>query len=100
MERWGLVVAVALATYATRVTGFYAGGRALPPALDRFLGYVPVAVFAALAAPGVADGSGAMAPRLAGALAAAVVMLRFNRLWAGLAAGMGAFWLVAALPGG
>ncbi len=94
LSNMGLVIVLAVVTYATRITGFKIGDRRLPPALDRFLTYVPVASFAALAVPGVADGAGTLPARVVGAVAASIVVLRFSYLWAGLLAGMGAFWLV------
>ncbi|MGH2583745.1 MAG: AzlD domain-containing protein [Dehalococcoidia bacterium] len=100
MERLGLVLAVAVATYVTRVTGFYLSGRAFPPVFDRFLAYVPIAAFAALAAPGLEIGGDDMAARLIGVATAAVAALRFRQLWAAIVAGMGAFWVAGwLLPG-
>ena len=95
-ERVLLVGAIALLTYTTRYAGFVLGGlggRALPPTAERFLAYVPIAAFAALVAPGVADGPGGFPARAAAIGVAAVVGLRFKRLWASLIVGMAAFWL-------
>lgn len=95
-ERLLLVAAIALLTYATRYAGFLLGGlggRTMPPAAERFLAYVPIAAFAALVAPGVAEGPGSLPARVVGVAAAAVVALRFKRLWAGLILGMAAFWI-------
>lgn len=72
-------------------------GRRLPAFFWRFLGYVPVAAFAALAAPGLATGSGSLTARMAGAVLAAVVVLRFGILWAAIGAGMAGFWLAGLL---
>jgi branched-subunit amino acid transport protein len=93
MERIWIVFSVAVLTYLTRIAGFRLGDRDLPPAFDRFLTYVPVAAFAALAIPGVAEGSGTFPARLAGAALASIVALRVSHLWAGLLAGMLGFWL-------
>ena len=111
-----LILAVALVTYATRLAGFLlaarlknrkesedsAGGAGGPrsqarAAFDRFLGYVPVAAFAALIAPGLGFGTPEMLPRLLGAAIAAAVVLRVGHLWAGLAVGMATYWTVSAL---
>jgi branched-subunit amino acid transport protein len=92
-----LVLAVAAATYGTRLSGFLLRDRAVPPAVDRFLAYVPVAAFAALLAPGLGLTNGQLLPRLIGAGMAALVVLRTRRLWAGLAVGMALFWFVSAL---
>jgi branched-subunit amino acid transport protein len=40
-----------------------------------------------------------MAPRLIGVVAAALVVLRVRWLWAGLVAGMAAYWLARAVMG-
>jgi len=98
MDHLGLIAAVAVVTYATRIAGFALAERELPPTMGRFLSYVPVAAFAALAAPGVAAG-GEVGPRLLAVAAAAVVVLWLERMWAGLAAGMGAYWLARLLLG-
>ena len=96
MDRLGLILAVAAVTYATRLAGFALAGRALPNGVERFLAYVPVAAFAALIAPGIGAGGGELAPRLLGVAAATVAVLRLGRLWSGLAAGLGVYWLARA----
>lgn len=93
MENMALVLAVAGVTYLTRIAGFSIGGRPIPPFVDRFLTYVPVAAFAALIVAGVDAGSADLLPRIIGLVLAAIVVLRWKALWAGLAAGMGVFWL-------
>lgn len=92
MERMPVIVAVAIATYLTRIAGFRMSRSTIPPAFNRFLAYVPVASFAALAAPDIADGPGTLPARLIGAGLAALVVLRVGPLWAGLLAGMAGFW--------
>lgn len=99
MDKVALVVIVALATYATRVVGFTLAGHRIPPLLDRFLAYVPLAVFAALITPNAGVGTRQVAPRLIGLVAAALVVLRVRGLWAGLVAGMAAYWLARAALG-
>lgn len=103
--RIALVLAVAAVTYATRLAGFWprSGGRAaavdetLSPAFGRFLAYIPIAAFAALVAPGIADGSASLGARLVAVAAAAAATLRFRRLWLSIAAGLAAYWLVEGL---
>jgi len=97
-----LVAAITALTYATRYAGFVIGGlggRVMPSAVERFLPYVPIAAFAALVAPGVADGPGALSARAVAIGTAALVGLRFKRLWASLILGMAAFWLVDLILG-
>ena len=92
-----LIAGAALVTYLTRVPGFYLGRWSVPEGVARFLNYVPVAAFAALAAPGVGPGADWL-PRLLGAGVAALLMLRFGQLWLCLVGGMLGFWAVALLP--
>ena len=94
MERLWIIISVAVLTYLTRIAGFRLGDRQLPATFDRFLAYVPVAAFAALAIPGVAEGAGTFPARLIGAILAALVVLRIGHLWAGLLAGMVGFWVM------
>lgn len=92
-----IVIAVAVATYITRISGFAIARRPIPPAVDRFLNFVPVAAFAALIATGVTPESPDLGPRVVAVLLAGVAVLRWKTLWAGLAAGMAAFWIATLL---
>lgn len=92
-EYLAIIACVAIATFATRIGGFTLGERRMPAAFDRFLSWVPVASFAALAVPSLAEGAGSFPARLLGAAVAALVVLRFRALPLALAGGMGAFWL-------
>lgn len=94
MSQLVIIVIIAIATYGTRVAGFRLGDRELPVAFNRVLAWVPVASFAALAAPDVASGAGTLPARIAGAALAGLVVLRVGPLWAGLLAGMVGFWAV------
>lgn len=94
MANFGFILAAAVVTYATRLAGFGLGERELPPALGRFLAYVPIAVFAALIAPDLGLGGSEWAPRGLGVVAAAVLGWRTRQLWAALIGGMAVFWLV------
>jgi len=88
-----LIVAAAAITYGTRIAGLAFGDRAVPTPVRRFLAYVPVAAFAALAAPGIGGTDHELIPRLAAVTIASVVVLRIGRLWACLTIGMGVYWL-------
>ena len=63
MANFGVILAAALVTYAARLAGFSLVDRELPPALGRFLAYVPIAVFAALVAPDLGLGDAQWAAR-------------------------------------
>lgn len=92
----GIIVAAALVTYGTRISGFTLAQRQLPALFGRLLTYVPVAVFAALIAPDLGLGTIEAPARLLGVAVAALAVWRTRQLWAGLAAGMLIFWLVRA----
>src|SRR3982750_46625 len=93
MERILIVLVVAAVTYLTRIAGFGLGNVRLPAALDRFLTFVQIAAFAALATPGVASGADELPARLLGAGAATLTVTRIHSLLPGLVAGMSVFWL-------
>ena len=88
------ILGAAVLTYATRFAGLGLGKRQPPPVAKRFLGYVPIAAFAAIIAPDLAVGGSETASRLIGATIAAVAVYRFGKLWACIAAGMAVYWLV------
>lgn len=93
MTHLPLVLAVALVTYLTRLAGLALGARTLPPALDRFLSYIPVAAFAALVAQGLANGNATPVPRLIAAATVVLVVVRWRQLGIGWAAGIASYWL-------
>lgn len=70
MERFSLILAVAIASGATRIAGFTLDRRAIPRRLDRAPIYVPIAAFA---------------------------VLLTRQLWATLLAGMAVYWLMGSL---
>ena len=88
-----IILACAAVTYLTRVTGFYLVGRNTPPILDRFLGMVPIAAFAALAVPDLLSGTAPPAQILAG-VACGAVILTTRKLWLGLLVGLAIFALL------
>jgi branched-subunit amino acid transport protein len=88
-----LIAAAAVITYGTRIAGLSLGDRRVPDVVRRFLSYVPIAAFAALAAPGLGGTVEGLGPRLAAAVAAALVVLWVRRLWACLIVGMAVYWL-------
>ncbi|CAN5605762.1 hypothetical protein BH23CHL2_BH23CHL2_26350 [soil metagenome] len=93
MERFGLILAVAIASYATRIAGFTLDRQVIPRRLDRALTYVPIAAFAALIVPGLSGNDGSLdIVRVGAAALAAVAVLLTRQLWASLLAGMVVFW--------
>jgi branched-subunit amino acid transport protein len=95
-EHLALILTLAVVIYLTRIAGLLLGARQAPPVVARALHYVPIAAFAALIVPGLAV-PGEIAPRLAAAVGAGVVALRFGRLWAALLVGMGIHWGLRAM---
>jgi branched-subunit amino acid transport protein len=96
MNQLPLILAAAAVTYVLRLAGFVPLRWGAAAAVESLLRYVPVAVFAALLAPGI-GGGGEVLPRLAGAVAAIVIVLRVPKLWAALAGGMGMYWMARGL---
>jgi len=92
-----LILVVGAATWLARAGGFHLARRAFPPAVDRFLAWIPVAAFAALAAPDLTQGPGTAPARLLAALVTVIVVSRAGPYWAALLAGMGVFWLTSAI---
>jgi branched-subunit amino acid transport protein len=88
-----IVAGMAAVTFGSRYAGL-ALRAALPPFWLRFLHFVPIAVFAALVTPSLAGDRGEGEIRLAAAGIAAVAAWRVKQLWAAIAAGMAAFWLL------
>ena len=95
---WLVFLGMAVVTYFTRYAGIAAAGRTLPGGVQRWLGYVPVAVLAALVAPEALSAATAAPAALDAAtlaLAAGLAAARRTRnvFWT-IAAGMGAYWVL------
>jgi len=87
-----LIVAAAVITYLTRVTGFYLRADRFSPRFKQFLDDVPIAAFAALAAPGILAGGDENGPRIAAALVASVFVYKYGKLWVCIVTGLAAYW--------
>jgi len=95
MERMTLILAVAAASYATRIAGFALDRQAIPRRLDRALTYVPIAAFTALIVPGLQNDAGSLdLVRIGAATLAALAVLLTRQLWAALLAGMVVVWVL------
>jgi branched-subunit amino acid transport protein len=99
MEKLGIFLGMALATYFTRYVMIVALGREVPPLLQRWLRYVPAAVLAALVAPAALAPHGRLEFGLAAwaTLAGAVVAWRTRSVLWTILGGMAAFWLLRLL---
>jgi branched-subunit amino acid transport protein len=87
---------MALATYATRALAMFLLSRRLTPGIERFLGHIPAAVFAALVAPPLLAPQGNFAPGLpaVAAIPAAVVAWWTREVLPTILAGMGSYWIL------
>ncbi|NTV63325.1 MAG: AzlD domain-containing protein [Oscillochloris sp.] len=105
MTIWLTILGMALVTLLVRALPLLVMRNELPGWLGRWLGYVPVAVFTALAlrplavSPGNSPQLMAGAPLLAG-LAGGLVAWRTSNVLATIVAGMAAYWLLRMLPFG
>lgn len=103
MTTWLAILGMAIVTYATRVIMLVALRGKLSPALQRWLGYVPVAVFTALIVPPLllqAQGDTQVlmiGPPLVAGIVGALVAWRAGNLLLTIGSGMATFWLLRAL---
>lgn len=97
MNPIALILSMAAASYSTRIAGFVARGRALPERIERFLAFVPIAAFAALIATGLDAGAADGDARLLAIVPAAVIAVRWKRLWLTLTGGMVCYWIAGYL---
>ena len=100
MITWLAILGMAIVTYATRVTMLVALRGKLSPVLQRWLGYVPVAVFTALIVPPLllqAQGDKQVllvGPPLVAGIVGALVAWRAGNLLLTIGSGMATFWLL------
>lgn len=102
MTIWLAILGMALVTLITRALPLVAMRGELPVWLGRWLGYVPVAVFTAIALRPLVITSGAApqltaGPPLLAGIVGALVAWRTGNVLATIVAGMAAFWLIRAL---
>lgn len=97
---WITIIGMALVTYATRVTALLALRGPVAPWLQRWLAYVPAAVFTALVLPDLLLRGGAagrvlvLGPALPAGLVGALVAWRGGNVLLTIAAGMLTFWVL------
>jgi branched-subunit amino acid transport protein len=98
---WGVILAIGLITYAIRLSFIALFGRIddIPPGVERALAYVPAAVLAALVVPELVTVQSTLVAtlgqdRLLAGLVAAAVAWRTENVFATIAVGMGALWLL------
>lgn len=87
-----LILLMGVVTYALRAGGYWLMGRVtLSPRMEAGLAYLPGAVITALVVPSAIEAGW---PGIAGLVAVAIVMRRWNNLFLALVAGIGAVWLM------
>jgi branched-subunit amino acid transport protein len=91
------ILLMAVVTYLPRLLGFALTGVRVSPFWQRFLRFVPIAVFAALIVPGIPGELGEVWQRSLAAALAALAIWRVRSLWLGILVGMAAFWLLRLL---
>jgi uncharacterized membrane protein len=92
IEALGVILGMALVTYATRAGGLWIMGRVQPsPRVEAWLRHVPGAILTAIVAP--IAWSGGAAERLALA-AAALVAARTGNMLLAIVAGVSSVWLL------
>lgn len=98
---WVTILGMSTVTYVLRAT-MLVTGRQFPAWLGRALSYVPIALFAALAVPGLLrpHGQVTLGPEaVAGGVAALVAWRTAGRMPLVIGAGMGSFLLIRLLLG-
>jgi branched-subunit amino acid transport protein len=96
-----VILGMAIVTYATRALAPFLLSRRLPPPLERFLGHIPAAVFAALVASPLLAPEGRLAlglPAVA-ALPAAAVAWWTRQVFPTILVGLGSYWLLRWMAG-
>lgn len=96
MTFWATVAGMFAVTFGSRYAGL-ALRADLPAFWVRFLHFVPIAVFAALVTPSLAGDRGEWEIRLVAAGLAVAAAWKTKQLWAAIAVGMVAFWLLRLL---
>jgi branched-subunit amino acid transport protein len=96
---WLTILGMALVTYATRVIMLLALRGEVAPWLQRWLGYVPVAVFTTLILPpllfsGDERPTLILGPALPAGVVGALVAWRTGNILLTIAAGLATFWLL------
>ena len=89
-----LIMVMGVGVYALRLAGLVLRDVAVPPAWERALRFVPVALLTALVVSSLVGRADDAAPRLAAAAGAALVAHRVRQIWACIVSGMALYWLL------
>jgi branched-subunit amino acid transport protein len=100
MTTWFVIIGMAVMTFATRVIMIFALRGKLPPFVERWLGFVPVAVFTALIVPPLLlqsqDGTQhfTIGPTFVAGVIGTLVAWRTENVLLTIGAGLATFWLL------
>ncbi len=90
-----LILTMGAGVFALRLAGLVLRDVAIPPAWERGLGYVPIAVLTALVVASLTAQSDGSPARLIAAAVAALVAHYSGRMWACILAGMAVYWALS-----
>jgi branched-subunit amino acid transport protein len=90
-----LILAMGAGVYALRLSGLVLRDIRIPPAWERGLGHVPVALLTALVVASLTAQSDGSPVRLIAAAGAAVVARLTGQMWACILAGMAVYWALS-----
>jgi len=93
----GIILAMAAAVYALRLSGFLLADASLPRGSEQALQFVPVATLTALIVASLAGRPDESAPRLLAVAVAAIAARRSGMAWLCILCGMAAYWLLRRL---
>ena len=97
MNMLSVILMMAIAVYALRITGFFIADIGMPPAWERALQFVPVATLTALVAVSLAGDSDDRPIRLLAVVGAGAAARYTGRAWVCIIVGvlaLGCLWLL------
>lgn len=95
MSTLWLILGMGAGVYLLRLVGLGLQALTLPPAIDRALRCVPVALLTGLVVVGLTGQVSAEPTRLLAVAAAVLVAYRTGKMWACILGGMAVYWLTA-----
>jgi branched-subunit amino acid transport protein len=94
MNMFGLILVMALAVYALRLTGFLLANIHMPPDWQLALGFVPIATLTALTVASLAGASSESSIRLLATVSAGVAARYTGRAWVCIVVGILTYGLI------
>jgi branched-subunit amino acid transport protein len=97
MTTLAVVLLMAVAVFAIRISGFLAAQATIPPAWERTLGYVPIATLTALVVASVSGRDDQTAIGIIAVGLATGIAYLTRRTWACIVGGMLVYWLLVVI---